>query len=35
MAYVSDRIDEVAERIGLKPVASGPNVTLLSRMTKA
>ena len=28
MAYVSDRTDEVAERIGLKPVASGPNVTL-------
>lgn len=29
MAYVSDRLDEVAERAGLKPVASGPNVTLL------
>ena len=28
MAYVSDRLGEVAERIGLKPVASGPNVTL-------
>jgi hypothetical protein len=28
MAYVSDRISEVAERIGVKPVASGPNVTL-------
>ena len=28
MAYVSDRIDEVAQRVELKPVASGPNVTL-------
>lgn len=28
MAYVSERIDEVAERVGLRPVASGPNVTL-------
>jgi len=28
MAYVSDRLGEVAEWIGLKPVASGPNVTL-------
>lgn len=28
MAYVSDRLGEVAGRIGLKSVASGPNVTL-------
>jgi hypothetical protein len=28
MAYVSDQIDEVAKRAGLKPVTSGPNVTL-------
>jgi hypothetical protein len=28
MAYVSDQIDEVAGRAGLKPVTSGPNVTL-------
>ncbi len=28
MAYVSDRIDRVVERVGLKPVTSGPNVTL-------
>jgi hypothetical protein len=28
MAYVSDQIDHVAGRAGLKPVTSGPNVTL-------
>jgi hypothetical protein len=28
MAYVADRIDQVAERTGLKSVTSGPNVTL-------
>ncbi len=28
MAYVPDRIEQVAERVGLKPVTSGPNVTL-------
>ena len=28
MAYVSDRIDQIAERVRLKPVTSGPNVTL-------
>jgi hypothetical protein len=29
MAYVADRIDEVAERAGLKSVSSGPNMTLM------
>lgn len=29
MAYVPEGIDEVVKRVGLKPVASGPNVTLL------
>ena len=28
MAYVLDKMDQVVERVGLKPVASGPNVTL-------
>lgn len=28
MAYVPDRIDQVAQLVGLKPVSSGPNVTL-------
>jgi hypothetical protein len=28
MAYVSEQIEQVAERTGLKPVASGPNVVL-------
>ncbi len=29
MAYVPDGIDEVVRRVGLRPVASGPNVTIL------
>jgi hypothetical protein len=30
MAYVAGEANEVVERVGLKPVASGPNVTLLT-----
>jgi len=30
MAYVVGEANEVVERVGLKPVTSGPNVTLLT-----